>query len=111
MVEPSGALTRLAGWRRAFAAEVVGIADLEGGVDGCSIVICEAWILVELLRASEPLLRLRVEVKVMLLSVEAEAVCKAGGSSSDVPLTNSSCVVAGGPVVELSLVNWRSSRI
>ena len=92
MVEPSGALTRLAGWRRAFVTEVVRVADSEGGVGGvCLIVVCEtACMLVEAVGVSEPLLRLRVEGEVM-----EEAVCKVGNSSSDVPLTDSSCVVAG----------------
>lgn len=96
-MEPSGALTRLAGWRRAFVTEVVRVADSEGDVGGaCLIVVCEtACMLVEAVGVSEPLLRLRVEGEVMLLSVEMEAVCKVGNSSSDVALTDSSCVVAG----------------
>ena len=110
-MEPSGALTRLAGWRRAFFVEVAGVVNSEGEIGGCLIVVCEALMLVEVevVRVLEPLLRLRVEEEVMLLSVELVAVCKADSSPSGVPLTDSSCVAADGPVAVSSLANRRSS--
>jgi hypothetical protein len=74
-------------------------------------VVCEALMLVEVVRVSEPLLRLRVEDEVMPLPVELVAVCKTDGLSSDVPLTGSSCVVADAPVVVPSLTNRRSSPL
>lgn len=76
-------------------------------------MVCEALMLVEVVRVSELLLRLRVEDEIMPLSVELVAVCKADGSSSDVPLTDSSCAVAvaDAPVVMPSLATRRSSRI
>jgi len=61
--------------------------------------------LIEVLRESGALLRLRVENEVILLSVAVEAVYKDFRSSSDVSLIDSSCVVADGSVVAPLLVN------
>ena len=102
---------RLAGWRRAFVGEVAGVADSERGVEGCLVVVWEAWVMLEVVRVSVTLLRLRVEDEDMLLSLELTTLSRVDGSSSCVPLTSSSCVIADAPAAAPSCVNRRSSRI